>query len=151
MKFLFTLLVVGLFFSVHGADENRAKKIKTDRFGAGITLKNPQDLDSIIKSGNYGSRVLIKAEVAKVCKQKGCWMALKDDKNGTRVTFKDYSFFVPLTLVGKKVLVEGQIIKKEMSLKETKHYIEDEGGDPSKITKAKTEYRIVASGLEVIR
>ena len=55
------------------------------------------------------------------------------------------------TLIGKKILVQGKVKRKELTLKETKHYIEDEGGDPSKITKAITEYRIVASGVKVVK
>ena len=36
-----------------------------------------------------------------------------------------------------------------MSLKETKHYIQDEGGNPEKVTKARTEFRVVATSVKV--
>ncbi|MFT6633127.1 MAG: hypothetical protein ACJAS4_003097 [Bacteriovoracaceae bacterium] len=122
-----------------------------DKFGSAITMKKSISLDNAIKNHSNGTNVLVKAKVGKVCKQKGCWMTLTGSSKEYRVTFKDYDFFVPMSLIGKMVFVEGKIIKKEMSLKETKHYIKDEGGDPSKVTIAKTEYRLVASGVEVIK
>jgi hypothetical protein len=121
-----------------------------DKYGENLTSRESISLDKAILSHSNGSKVLVKAKVGKVCKSKGCWMSLNGDNDQYRVTFKDYKFFVPMTLIGKTVLVEGIIIKKKMSLQETKHYIEDEGGDSSKITEAKTEYRLVASGVEVI-
>ncbi len=120
------------------------------KFGEDIKLTKAIAMDVAIKNMSK-SEVLVKATVGKVCKKKGCWMTLNNSQSEYRVTFKDYGFFVPFSLVGKEVLVQGKIEKKVMSLKETRHYIEDEGGDPSKVTKGRTEYRIVASGVKVIK
>ncbi|OUR97835.1 hypothetical protein A9Q84_06450 [Halobacteriovorax marinus] len=120
------------------------------QYGTAITLKKTISLSQAIKS-NSKEEVLIEAKVGSVCKTKGCWMSLEDKSADYRVTFKDYKFFVPFSLVGKNVLVQGKIIKKKMSLAETKHYIEDAGGDPSKVTEGKTEYRLVASGVKVLK
>jgi hypothetical protein len=46
-------------------------------------------------------------------------------------------------------LVEGTLEKVVMTLEDTKHYVKDAGGDPSQVTSPRTEYRIVASGVEV--
>ena len=46
----------------------------------------------------------IEGKVVDVCKKKGCWMTL-ETANGEpmRVTFKDYAFFMPMDIVGKKL------------------------------------------------
>jgi hypothetical protein len=55
--------------------------------------------------------VLVESTVAKVCEQRGCWLALKSASSQLHVTFKDEAFFVPVSLVGKTVLVEGRLSK----------------------------------------
>jgi hypothetical protein len=93
--------------------------------------------------------VLVESKVDKVCTVKGCWLGLTNSAGDVRVTFKDYAFFVPPSLIGRTVLVEGTLEKVTMSLEETKHYVKDAGGDPSKVTQPRIEYRIVATGIEV--
>lgn len=98
-----------------------------ERYGAPLTMKTPLTLDAAVQS--LGDRpatdVLVESTVAKVCEQKGCWIALKSTSSQLHVTFKDEAFFVPATLIGKTVLVEG------------------------KLTKQGSGYALVASGLEV--
>ena len=52
-------------------------------------------------------------------------MNLESDSGDVRVTFKDYGFFVPMSLVGKKVFVRGSFKKHMMSVEEAKHFAED--------------------------
>jgi hypothetical protein len=122
-----------------------------EHYGAQIASKNPLTLQAALKKLDTAptADVLIESKVDKVCVVKGCWMALTNDKDDVRVTFKDYGFFVPSTIIGKTVLVEGKLEKVVMSLEDTKHYVKDAGGDPSTVTKPRTEYRIVASGVQV--
>jgi hypothetical protein len=123
-----------------------------EHYGAPIKGKSPLSLQTAIKQleAKPKTDVLIESKVDAVCVVKGCWMALTDTAGGdVRVTFKDYGFFVPGSIIGKTVLVEGTLEKVVMSLEDTKHYVKDAGGDPSKVTQPRTEYRIVASGVQV--
>lgn len=122
-----------------------------EHYGAPITAKNPLSLQAAIKKldTTASADVLIESKVDAVCVVKGCWMALTNAKDDVRVTFKDYGFFVPSSVIGKTVLVEGKLEKVVMSLEDTKHYVKDAGGDPSTVTQPRTEYRIVASGVAV--
>ena len=122
-----------------------------EHYGAPIKAKNPLTLQAALKQLDAApsADVLIESKVDKVCVVKGCWMALTNHKDDVRVTFKDYGFFVPSTIIGKTVVVEGKLEKVVMSLEDTKHYVKDAGGDPSTVTEPRTEYRIVASGVEV--
>jgi hypothetical protein len=98
-----------------------------EHFGAPLTLENASTLDAAVQSLGTGATadVLVESTVAKVCEEQGCWIVLKDASSQVHVTFKNESFFVPSTLIGKTVLVEG------------------------KLTKTGPRYQLVASGLEV--
>jgi Domain of unknown function (DUF4920) len=101
--------------------------VAAERYGAPLTMKTPLTLEAAVQS--LGERpaadVLVESTVAKVCEQRGCWIALKSSSSQLHVTFKDEAFFVPSTLIGKTVLVEG------------------------KLTKAGSGYELVARGLQV--
>jgi Domain of unknown function (DUF4920) len=122
-----------------------------EQYGAPISAKNPLSLQAALKKLDAApsADVLIESKVDKVCVVKGCWMALTNARDDVRVTFKDYGFFVPASIIGKTVIVEGTLEKVVMSLDDTKHYVKDAGGDPSTVTQPRTEYRIVASGVAV--
>lgn len=97
--------------------------------------------------------VVIEGEVVKVCKMKGCWMKVTNGKEAIRITFKDYGFFVPMALVGKKVRAQGDFIRKKESVSEARHYLEDEGAPKEKIKavkEARYVYQFVAKGIKQI-
>lgn len=122
-----------------------------EQYGAPIKGGSPVSLKAAIQQldAKPKANVLVESKVDAVCVVKGCWMALTDSAGDVRVTFKDYGFFVPSSVIGKTVLVEGTIEKVVMSLEDTKHYVKDAGGDPSTVTQPRTEYRIVANGVQV--
>ncbi len=123
-----------------------------EQYGAPIKAATPVPLDAAIQqlASKPKADVLVKSKVEAVCVVKGCWMALTDSGADVRVTFKDYGFFVPSSIIGKTVLVEGTLEKVVMSLEDTKHYVKDAGGDPATVTQPRTEYRIVASGVRTL-
>ena len=122
-----------------------------EHYGAPVPKKTAVSLPVAIAQlqTKQSASVLVESKVDKVCTVKGCWLGLVDAKQDARVTFKDYAFFVPASLIGKTVIVDGVLEKVTMSLEDTKHYVKDAGGDPSKVTEPRIEYRIVASGLQV--
>ncbi len=128
---------------------------KATKFGAELTLKEaPITVDEALekfKAKQITGPVLLTAKIDKVCKKKGCWMTIKSKSDDLRVTFKDYGFFVPQNIVGKNVLVEGVIKEEKLTLEETKHFVKDEGGDPSKVTEAKTDYQFVAYAVSLVK
>lgn len=126
--------------------------VAAEQYGAPISGDNPMSVDKAIELADqaFTDPILVKAEVTNVCQAKGCWLALKNSEGDVRVTFEDYGFFVPPSLVGKTVLVEGAIEKKQLSLADSKHYVEDAGGDPATVTEAISEYSLVASGVRVL-
>lgn len=89
--------------------------------------------------------------VTEVCKAKGCWMKISlGNGEETRVTFKDYGFFVPKDIVGKEVVVEGKGFIESMSVEDQKHYAEDGGASQEeidKITAVKLTRSFIANGV----
>lgn len=84
------------------------------------------DLDAYV-----GRTVRIESRVHSTCKKKGCWMWVGDD-GGRRVfvRFKDYGFFVPKEgAEGRRVVFDGEVSRKELSVEEARHYAEDAGDD----------------------
>jgi hypothetical protein len=121
-------------------------------FGGKITLKNKLSLKEAlaVKSPN---KILTGGKVTKVCEKKGCWMTIKSENSEVRIKFKGYSFFVPRSISGKNVLVEGTIKTEVESVKEQRHLAKDAGQSEkqqAKITKLKTTQTFVATGVEVL-
>ena len=141
MKALLGLMIVSLV----------SVSVQAEIFGEEINMTKKTSIEDLLarsKKGEIKNPVLVEAKVEKVCKASGCWMTLKAPGEGVRITFKDYGFFVPAKLEGKTVLVQGEAVIHKMSLKETKHYVKDAGGDPSKVTEGRTELRVVATGVK---
>ena len=101
-------ILIGLMLGVLTAIASAA-----DHYGAPLTLKDPLTLEAAVRQlgDQPAANVLVESTVAKVCEQRGCWIALKSASSQLHVTFKDEAFFVPVSLVGKTVLVEGTLSK----------------------------------------
>jgi hypothetical protein len=123
-------------------------KVKEAKFyGAAFTEKKVQPIKTVLADFNKykGKKVLVEAKVGKVCASKGCWMVL--ESKDIRVKFKDYAFFVPMSLIGKTVQVEGVIKETTLTKEEAAHYAEDAGIKNPKNLKLK-EYSMMASGVK---
>ncbi|MCF8060205.1 MAG: DUF4920 domain-containing protein [Bacteriovoracaceae bacterium] len=149
------LLLACLSFFIGGHSFAKSTVKEAPFYGEEIEASEVVALDSVIKdfSTYKGKKIVMEAKVEKVCEAKGCWMTLQGTDKTFRVKFKDYSFFVPISLIGKKVWVQGEVIRKEVSIKDTKHYLKDAGASEEKIEAVKKptiEYRIVAEGVKAI-
>ncbi|WP_412466985.1 DUF4920 domain-containing protein [Pedobacter sp. KLB.chiD] len=96
----------------------------------------------------------IEGKVVDVCKKKGCWMTLEmPNGDPMRVTFKDYAFFMPMDIVGKKVVLDGLAKKQTISVETLRHYAEDAKKSPeevAKITEPKKELAFEAKGVVIL-
>ena len=92
-----------------------------------------------------------RAEVASVCKSKGCWMNLKlENGEEAAVKFKDYAFFVPKDIEEKEVVVHGKAFVSIVSVEDQRHYAEDEGKSEEEIaaiTEPKKTLSFLADGV----
>lgn len=114
-------------------------------FGAALTLTEAVPLsDALNRPDDYkGKEIVLEGTVKSVCKKKGCWMVLDDGEKDLRITFKDYGFFVPKDVAGKKVRAQGLLLKETQSAKSVKHYLKDEGASKEKIKAVKGPVDVV--------
>lgn len=131
-----------------------------DYYGADISKVSEnkaisvEKLESGLKNSKKTDHVTVKGVVTDVCEKRGCWVTIQTE-NGSPffVKMKDYAFFVPTSLKGKNVVLEGVAEKKITSVEELKHYAKD-GKKPQSeidaITAPKEEIRFLASGIKVV-
>lgn len=127
-------------------------------FGATITADNALAYDEVMeKMANTDSMSMkVTGKVKEVCQKKGCWMTLVSDQPGypeMRVTFKDYAFFMPKNLSGKRVVVDGFARVETTSVEVLRHYAEDAKKSPEEIaaiTEPKREVSFEAAGVLIV-
>lgn len=108
-----------------------------------------------IKETDKLENLKITGTVLAVCKAKGCWMTIQSEKGAPEifVKFKDYAFFMPKDIAGKKVLMQGYAFKEVTDVKTLRHFAEDEGkskAEIEKITQPKDEYKFLANGVVIL-
>lgn len=103
-----------------------------------------------LTDANLGRPLSIEADVAQVCRAKGCWMVLTDGEYSVRVTFRDYAFFVPKDLAGKTVVAEGVLSRRLVSPEEAAHLAEESGGAESISPTPREEWLLVATSVVLL-
>lgn len=147
------LLAISLATAATAQEPKSAEKGVT--YGAGTTAAGSisvNELDQNLKNNKYEGKV--SGKVVEVCQEKGCWMKI-EKANGEKVMvrFKDYGFFMPKNIVGKEVVLDGETVVKEVSVKQQQHYAKDAGKSEEeikKITQPKKELQFVAKGVLVM-
>ena len=128
---------------------------KESAFGDDISEGKIISSDLVIKTmgDNESMELRVEGEIKEVCQSKGCWLTM-DLGNGEsmRVTFKDYSFFVPKDSPGFSAIIEGVAQIEEQSVATLQHYAEDEGKSKEEIesiTDPVKTLTFVASGVVI--
>jgi hypothetical protein len=162
---LFTIAFTTLSFAQEAESKKvgppEGKALVGEIYGGGVSAKAEKSvislkkLDQKLQKTPKVKNVAVKGKVSEVCDKKGCWMTVETENNGKFfVKMKDYGFFVPTTLVGKTVVLEGDAETKVISVDEQKHYAEDAKKSQTEIdaiTKPQEETRFMASGIKVVK
>lgn len=156
-------IILGAFFmfgaaiAVQAQDEDRKSAIPGQTYGEKIDTKGAvaiAELPAMIgKSKDKKVQTKISAKVLDVCPKKGCWMNLYiNDSTTAFVKMKDYGFFVPMDMIGKTVVLEGEAYEKVTSVNELRHYAEDAKKPQAEIdaiTQPQKSIRFTATGIKV--
>lgn len=145
----------GFFVSVT-ADEIRLSEPTlsdelTETFGQPVNEKVTQY--SLVELAVNGEQYLkkdfiLETRIAKVCQKKGCFFIAQEGKHTLRVSFKDYSFFIPTGSSDKTVLLQGRLVQKQLSPEQAKHFNSDLRDGTTEL-KSGVVYEIVASGVKI--
>lgn len=110
------------------------------------------ELEQKAAAAEYTGRVT--GKVTEVCQSMGCWFKLsKTDGTTLMVKNKDHGFFLPQSLVGKTVAVDGTATVKEVSEAQRRHLAEDGGKSKAEIEKikgAEKQVQLIAAGVKVL-
>ena len=114
------------------------------------TMSYEEMLTKLSDSDSIPAKVV--GQVSGVCQVKGCWMTIASEEGGEEmmVQFKDYGFFVPKDIAGRKVVMQGYAFREVTHVDELRHYDEDEGKSKEEIeaiTEPKEELKFLASGV----
>ncbi len=154
------IAAVGLFACQNTPKKAESQPIVTTGakpFGAAITANGAVGYDEMLEKTKTLSKdslaIKVVGKVESVCQMKGCWMNVVSETAGKDtmfVQFKDYGFFMPKDIAGKKVIFEGFAYREETSVDDLRHYAEDEHKSKAEIeaiTKPKSELKFLASGV----
>ena len=157
--FLFLSFSICLF-ACNSAPEGKAQltedgKVAALSFGEEINQNNAISYDEMIAkmAGADSLNTKVMGTVEGVCQAKGCWMNIvsdNPDQPSMFVKFKDYGFFMPKDIAGKRVIMEGYAFKEVTPVDELRHYAEDEGKSSEEIAAIvapKEELKFLASGV----
>ncbi len=155
MKLMITCAIIFVAF-VANAQPNKKQAAKGVTYGASTTALEAIEVNTLeeklVIANKYNGKV--KGTVISVCEKKGCWMKLATTEgDGIMIRFKDYKFFMPLNIVGRDVVLQGEAKKTVTSVEMLKHYAEDAGKSKEeieKITAPKTEIEFIATGVLVV-
>lgn len=127
-------------------------------FGKTITAKNAITFDALMSKMETADSINTKVTglIKDVCQKKGCWMSMVSEQPGKppmRVTFKDYAFFMPKDLGGKRVVIDGFARVEVTSVEMLRHFAEDAGKSKAEIeaiTQPKREVSFEAAGVLIL-
>ena len=122
-------------------------------YGAGLTLAELSPLAEVLEEPERfaGRPVLVEGRVTDVCQRKGCWTVIAEGEHAVRVRFKDYGFFLPKDITGRRAYVEGLVSVTTLSEKDARHYAsESRDGNPDAIHGPQRELAFTASGVRLL-
>ena len=168
MKPIFYFVVIFLSFSTISFSQEAVEKVSPpagnavvgDYYGADVSKDSEgraisvNKLENKLENEKKIENIAVKGQVTDVCEKRGCWLTVKTE-NGSSffVKMKDYAFFVPTSLKGKNVVLEGNAVKKITSVDDLKHYAKDAKRSKAEIdaiTSPKGEIRFIADGIKVV-
>lgn len=105
-------------------------------YGDTISSEGAISSDKLISTmGDRDSiQVKVSGTINSSCTKKGCWMKMDLGENREmRVSFKDYSFFVPKNLNGEKAIIDGYAHVDTLDVPFLRHLAEDAGKSKEEI------------------
>ncbi len=125
------------------------------RRGAPVSAGSAVAVTQLVTSArSYTDKaVIVEGVITRECTEKGCWMQVAQtaDAKGMRVTFKDYGFFIPQAMVGRRARMEGVTKVTTHSRAAADHLIGEGAQLQRNADGTATEVQFVASGVELFR
>ncbi|WP_371194846.1 DUF4920 domain-containing protein [Glaciecola sp. SC05] len=156
MKSIVLILLITSFASLSYAKTLRlsepvASDATSETFGLVFDTSLPNialsQLDSS-PSKHLEQMFTLEAPIAKVCQKKGCFFIIQSENRVFRVSFRDYGFFIPTDSSGKNIVLNGELVQKELTPEQASHFQADLQVDTDSI-RAGLVYEIVADSIRI--
>ncbi len=140
----------------HDHGDDTAAQGDGKHFGETITEDGAISYEAMLTKMGEADSIPAKVvgKVSAVCQAKGCWMNIvsedSDQPQEMFVQFKDYGFFMPKDIAGRKVIMDGYAYRDVTSVEDLKHFAQDEGKSQEEIdaiTEPVEELKFLASGV----
>lgn len=124
-------------------------------FGAKVTADGAVSANEVatVLGDKANVDLKVKGKVVEVCKAMGCWLRMETANGPLMIKMKGHSFFVPLAINGKTIVIDGTASMKEVSVEALKDQAEDAGKSKKEvaaITESKKEIILEAKGVLVL-
>ena len=158
MKNIIYIFLFAIAACTHTNSNDNQSQQATDvmTYGTQVNLSAPVDITEMTRvvEEQDSARLTVEGKIVSTCKMKGCWMSIAlPEGEEMRVTFKDYSFFVPKEGVeGKTAVFEGWAKREVVTEKERRHYAADAGKSKEDVEAIKGdshELTFVADGVVI--
>lgn len=124
-------------------------------YGADITAgTNILSVSDILKdtAAFSGKTVVVKGNMSEICREAGCWTVISDESGNIRaMTLHKFVMPKDMDLSGKVAVVEGTFSVKEITEEQAKHFAEESGKDPATIKGPQKMFRILATGIKILK
>lgn len=164
MKYLFPILFLFITFSANAQNDDMKKdgeKVEAKELTDGTLYGADINADSKIltiaeiyadTAGFSGKTVVVKGSMSELCRSGGCWTVISDGSMNIRALTL-HKFIMPkeMDITGKVAVIEGVFSIKEITEDQAKHFAEEAGTDPNLITGPQKMYRIMATGIKILK
>lgn len=163
IKFILPIVILFFTLSVNAQDDNKkeGEKVEAKELSDGTLYGADITADAKILSiadiyadtaGFSGKTVVLKGNMSELCRSGGCWTVLSDGTNNIRALTL-HKFIMPkeMDITGKVAVVEGVFSVKEITEDQAKHFAEEAGTDPNLVVGPQKMYRIVATGIKILK
>jgi hypothetical protein len=152
---LFVLPLLAAACSASQAESPSAHASPADawiQYGAPFTLASAVPASAVLSDpASHVGKVRMTGELTEVCQKMGCWAVVRDDAgHSVRITMKDHAFGIDQGGAGRKVELEGELVKKAVDPEQVAHYKSEGSAHPPEEGKTET-YEVVATTVWVAR
>ena len=163
IKYLLPLVLLFVSLSVNSQEDGKkdGEKVEAKELSDGILYG--ADINSELKvisvgdiyadtSAFVGKTVVLKGNMSELCRSGGCWTVISDGTNNIRALTL-HKFIMPkeMDITGKVAVVEGVFSIKEITEDQAKHFAEEAGTDPNLVVGTQKMYRILATGIKILK
>lgn len=155
---IFLFFALFCFIGISAQETNTEKEVVEAQTGAIFgdsakfdTSMDITELSSVTKTEEIDG--FFSGKVVDACSKLGCWLELETETgHKARVKMNDHAFFVPQSIIGKEVIVQGTASYKIVPVEELQHLAEDAGKSQEEIdeiTDSQEDLIITAEGVKV--